>query len=172
MKIELFPDSIWVNKWIVMVGLLACFTHVSSADGREGCTIDKFSVDTLLISNKSNCGGLIKAKGIRKSLEVVDYYWNGKTSNKQRYALLGQNYKDQLSQIYSIKKGDDYRIPGSEWERTWTGYFIEKVEIYSSDLIQVETILRWQQEGNEGVQSYLFGLKKEHEEWEIVAIYK
>jgi hypothetical protein len=154
---------------IAVLGIAAVYS-VSIAGEQQSCFIHKYSITTLLISGKSNCENKIEANDLLESVMLLNSYWDWNTSNEARYKMLAKQYRDQLADIFNLKDGSEYRIPGSEWERIWRGYTIEKIEVVSKESIQIEMILSWQQEGYEGVQSYIFSFRKEGEYWKIISI--
>ena len=84
--------------------------------------------------------------------------------------LLTESYKKRLSEYHQIKSKDQYSIPLSEYERIWSGYKITKISIIDKDRIQISVRQKWEQEGYEGIMTYIMSLYKE-KRWKIEDIH-
>jgi len=97
----------------------------------------------------------------KDAVSLVNIYWDTRTSNIERYALLSESYKQRLSKYHQIKSESQYSIPLAEYERVWFGYKITEIVIVEENLIQVSVQQKWSQEGYKGILTYIMGLKKE-----------
>lgn len=136
----------------------------------EACELDKYRVVNFLLTKNFECDYKVSAHDVMRVIDITNIFWNWETSNQNRYKLFSVKYKDELNKLYKIKSGNEYIMPDGEYERTWSGYMVEKIKITADTLIEVEVIINWQQEGYSGQKSYVFTFIKEKGAWMIVGI--
>ena len=165
--------KIMTKRISILLIILAVFIIGLSIDS-EGCEFDEYHLAPLLIDTQSileKCKYDLDSAVFNNALVVVDKYWNTETSSSERYMLLAESYKKRLSKYDQIKSASEYSIPLSEYERIWSGYKIIKISIIDKDRIQVSIQQKWEQEGYEGVMTYIMSLYKGKKTWKIQGIH-
>lgn len=132
------------------------------------CVFNDFDIDALYYDANIKCTYSVSLKDIKEVLSSIYLYWSWDFNNVKRYKLFSKKYKAFLEKQYNVKSGVDYRVPESEYERFWSGYRINQIQIFGDNLMQVDLVIRWHQEGNYGIKTYIFNFKKIKDRWLIV----
>jgi hypothetical protein len=100
---------------------------------------------------------------------TVEKYWSVDAS--ERYLLLTANYKSSLRRL-GISDAEQYgratQAPERIWgARTYQAITFDRNAPGNIDGAQVTLLIEWEQEGYQGVMTYIFDLVMESEEWRI-----
>jgi hypothetical protein len=107
-------------------------------------------------------------KEIKAAKEVVKKYWI--SSYKDVYGLLSNDYKEGLKKAQQINNAEEYVKAFSPSERVWLRQTYEKVNIQNNNFMQIIVTADWEEEGYEGVMTYIFDMAKEDGNWKIYHI--
>lgn len=97
---------------------------------------------------------------------VVDRYWSA--SEGVRYGLLSESYKTRLRNL-GITNGMEYDKATFAPERVWGRRTVQQTEIREdrTGQAQVVVLVEWEQEGYQGVMTFIFDFVREGGMWKI-----
>lgn len=98
---------------------------------------------------------------------VVERYWTG--SHTERYSLLTENYRERLERL-DIRDAEMYANQVQHPERVWKKRTYQRINVTFQKgrlVAQVAVLAQWEQEGYEGVITYIFDLVQEGNAWKI-----
>ena len=96
---------------------------------------------------------------IKAAKDVVKKYWM--SSYEGIYGLLSKKYKERLKGTRSISTATEYKNSMPVTERVWLKQTYQKADLQRDDLIQVVVLAEWEEEGYEGVMTFVFDMIKE-----------
>lgn len=105
----------------------------------------------------------------REAKETVERYWS--SAPRDRYGLLAETYKRNLSRI-GIADAAAYAKETQNPERVWGVRTYQKIDVsrdarQNREVAQVVVLVAWEQEGYQGVMTYIFDLVAEDTRWKI-----
>ena len=101
----------------------------------------------------------------REARETVEKYWS--SAPQDRYVLLAENYKRDLKRL-GIADATAYAKETENSERVWRRRTYQKIDVSQKrDAAQVVVLVEWEQEGYQGVMTYIFDLVVEDARWKI-----
>jgi len=98
---------------------------------------------------------------------VVERYWTG--SHTERYSLLTENYRERLERL-DIRDAETYANQVQHPERVWKKRTYQRINVTFQKgrlVAQVAVLAQWEQEGYQGVMTYIFDLVREGDAWKI-----
>ena len=175
-----------VNKTIKLLCLvpiiIGTFSLSKFAHAKPQCEIDEYSLLSYLVNGEKVCSKSFSSSDIVSIIKVLDIYWDLNTTSEGRFKLLSDYYKNTLKKVYKFyglknESEYEYSIPSTESDptlhgyRTFTGYHIRKIQSYSSGrVLEITMDIRWSQEAYGGTMTYIFGMTKTDNIWEIISI--
>ncbi|MGI0064224.1 MAG: hypothetical protein ACREAL_05070 [Nitrosopumilaceae archaeon] len=105
---------------------------------------------------------------LRAARAVVERYWS--LSPEAAYELLSTDYKDRLRKGRGITTAKGYGVAMSDPERVWRKQTYQRETMVRSGAIRITVLADWEQEGYEGVMTFIFDLVKSSESWKIANI--
>lgn len=101
------------------------------------------------------------------ALEVVSKYWA--SDYPVRYDLFEPRYQIALKRAFGIDDAAEYshRERKSNYERTWDGYKVLRVEQTNEKSVTITALVCWNQDGYRGFRSFLFELVNRDGKWKI-----
>lgn len=96
---------------------------------------------------------------------VVESYW--RSSYEEGYALLSRDYKERLRRHFGVSNANDYRKALANPERIWGRRTYQRIKRISPNVVQVTILIAWEQEGYEGVMTFVCDVVKEGDVWRI-----
>ena len=105
---------------------------------------------------------------IIKAKNIVKKYWV--TSYEEDYDLLSDGYKKRLLKSHNIKNGKEYKEHFYSMERVWLKQVYQEIKVSANNFMQISVLATWEEEGYNGVMTYVFDMKKENNTWKIVNI--
>jgi len=99
---------------------------------------------------------------------VVEAYWSSSGSScEDAYQLLSDRYRQRLRDVFGIRDAKGFAKASSAPERVWRGQRYERAVVVRPGTAQVIVIAQWEQEGYEGVTTFIFDLVQEKGAWRI-----
>ena len=105
---------------------------------------------------------------INLARKVVKKYWI--SSYEDTYTLFSSNYKKILKNTKNISDAKDYKNSISITERTWIKQTYQNADMQNNKFIQITVLAAWEEEGYDGVMTFIFDMVKENNEWKIANI--
>lgn len=159
------------HSFLIMLIITTTVVQAGTNDNLvHDCSIDKYGVAEFLVQPKLKCGYKVGVSDVLSVIKILNTFWSWGTSNKDRYSLFSVSYKDELKKLHDVISGEQYKVPESDYERTWSGYTIDKIQVIDDSIIEIDMMLHWQQEGYSGLKSYIFSFSKIHDDWYISSI--
>lgn len=129
----------------------------SSADGSRTTSSSALQIETNADAKQ------------RQARETVEKYWS--SARQDRYGLLAENYKRDLRRL-GIADATAYAKETQNSERVWRGRTYQKIDVsrdarQNRERAQVVVLVEWEQEGYQGVMTYIFDLVVEDARWKI-----
>jgi hypothetical protein len=110
----------------------------------------------------------LESGDVARAKDIVDEYWS--SDPQRRYSLLSRNYRQQLQRSRRIANAQQYARATSEPERIWRERIYQEARQTGPDFVQIKVLVGWEQEGYEGVMTFIFELVREQGTWKIEAI--
>ena len=158
--------------------VLATFHSRSEDTVKWNCSISRIEVAPLMAKGgylPASCKEAMGRDRILDAIDVLNQYWNVKqTTDYDRYNMLSAGYQKLLKRIYGINGAEEYWPgPRFEYEKIWYGYTIEKIQLVSSNWLEIRINLFWAREEYEGVSTYIFSMEYSANKniWEIADIH-
>jgi hypothetical protein len=99
---------------------------------------------------------------------VVEGYWASSSSSFEgAYSSLSDAYKRRLRDAFGIRNAQDFAKATGIPERIWRGQTYQRIAIVRPGVAQVIVLAQWEQEGYEGVTTFIFDLVREKGSWRI-----
>jgi hypothetical protein len=102
---------------------------------------------------------------IKAAKDVVKKYWM--SSYEEIYGLLSKKYKERLNRTRNISNATEYKNTMPVTERVWLKQTYQKADLQRDDLMQIVVLAEWEEEGYEGVMTFVFDMIKESDKWKI-----
>jgi hypothetical protein len=104
-------------------------------------------------------------KEIAAAKDIVKKYWT--SSYEDIYGLLSKKYQEWLKRNREISNATEYKNSMTPAERVWLKQIYQKAEIKRNDVIDIVVLPEWEEEGYEGVMTFIFVMVKEEGVWRI-----
>ena len=150
-----------------MLLILSTTIEAATSSPIEKCEKDEYGIVELLLNPDLACNEYLSNSDLREAIRIVDQYWQWGTTRAARYNLLDKDYQAVMSKAFGVSGADEYRIPHSEQEKFWTGYTVYRIQAHDAKRIDISTSVRWEQEGNVGVTTFIFSLVRDADGWLI-----
>jgi hypothetical protein len=99
---------------------------------------------------------------------VVEAYWSSSASSfEDAYQLLSDRYRQRLRDVFGIRDAKGFARASGAPERIWRGQKYERAVVVRPGTAQVIVIAQWEQEGYEGITTFIFDLVQEKGAWRI-----
>jgi len=95
---------------------------------------------------------------------VVEEYWASEP--RLRYSLLSRTYKERLRRL-RIADASEYARAEREPERVWGKRTYQSVKEVGPGAARITLLVEWEQEGYQGVMTFIFDLIMETASWKI-----
>lgn len=95
---------------------------------------------------------------------VVEEYWTSEL--RLRYSLLSRTYKQRLRRL-RIADASQYARAEREPERVWGKRTYQSVKEVGPGAARMTLLVEWEQEGYQGVMTFIFDLIMENSSWKI-----
>ena len=95
---------------------------------------------------------------------IVEEYWTSEP--KSRYALLSQTYKQRLRRL-GVGSASQYERAIREPERVWGKRTYQSTKVVGPGAARIALLIEWEQEGYQGVMTFIFDLVLEKDRWRI-----
>lgn len=95
---------------------------------------------------------------------IVEEYWTSEP--KSRYALLSQTYKQRLRRL-GVNSASQYERAIREPERVWGKRTYQSTKVVGQSAARIALLIEWEQEGYQGVMTFIFDLVLEKDRWRI-----
>jgi hypothetical protein len=105
---------------------------------------------------------------INAAKEVVKKYWV--SSYDTIYDLLSMKYKERLKKTRNISNAADYKKSKPASERVWLSQTYQSSTMQNDSFIQIAVLAAWEEEGYQGVMTFIFDMMKEDGRWTITNI--
>jgi len=95
---------------------------------------------------------------------IVEEYWTSEP--KSRYSLLSQTYKQRLRRL-GVRTASQYERATRELERVWGKRTYQSTKVVGPGAARISLLIEWEQEGYQGVMTFVFDLVLEKDRWRI-----
>jgi len=102
---------------------------------------------------------------IKAAKNIVKKYWM--SSYEEIYELLSKKYKERLKGTRNISTAIEYKNSMPLTERVWLKQTYQKTDLQRNDRIQIVVLADWEEEGYDGVMTFVFDMIKEGNTWKI-----
>jgi hypothetical protein len=132
----------------------------------------KHSVIALLFLAALLLSGSVAATAGSEATEgaraVVEAYWSSSWyAFEPAYGLLADAYKRRLRNALGIRNAKEYAKATNIPERMWRGQTYQRISIVRPGVVQAVVLAEWEQEGYEGVATFIFDLVRQNGVWRI-----
>jgi hypothetical protein len=134
---------------------------VFDSGGRRNTVV----LNTLLMVSAVRSSSEPESESIARAKDVVDDYWSA--DPQHRYDLLSRNYRQQLQRSRRITSAQQYARATAEPGRIWRERIYQEFNRSGSDFVRIKVLVGWEQEGYEGVMTFIFELVREQGMWKI-----
>lgn len=155
------------NKVILFL-LIGLLSYVAVADAQNNAGIDQEVViqhRTIEQPKKKRSYTPQELNMIKSAKDVVKKYWV--SSYEEIYGLLSKKYKERLQKTRNISNGAEYKASMPITERVWQKQTYQKAVLQRNNFIQIVVLTEWEEEGYEGVMTFIFDMAKEGDKWKI-----
>lgn len=105
---------------------------------------------------------------INAAKSVVKKYWV--SPYDVIYDLLSTKYKERLKKTRNITNASNYMKSKPASERVWLSQTYQSSTMQNDSFIQIAVLAAWEEEGYQGVMTFIFDLVKENGAWKITNI--
>ena len=106
--------------------------------------------------------------GAADARAAVEAYWSSSASSfEDAYQLLSEAYKHRLKDSMGIQGAREFAKATSMAGRMWRGQKYQRAAVVRPGAAQVVVVAQWEQEGYEGMTTFIFDLVQEKDVWRI-----
>lgn len=150
---------------ILMLGFMICASIVYAQKDSNIAPETVIQHRTIELSKKKVVFTKQEINMIKSAKDVVKKYWI--SSYEDIYGLFSEGHKDMLKRTQKISNAIEFKNSIPITERVWLKQTYQRAEVQGNSFIQIIVLAGWEEEGYEGVMTFIFDMVRENGSWKI-----